>query len=65
LELYEGIRRALGSETSAGHGPAKPGEQRRSSISARRLRERFGLEEPASLADGLARTASWFRADSA
>jgi UDP-glucose 4-epimerase len=64
VELYAGIGRALGSERPAEHGPAKPGEQRRSSISARRLRERFDLGAMARLDEGLARTAAWFRRSS-
>ena len=43
------------------YSPDKPGEQRRSVIDASRLRHDLGVPAPLSLAEGLARTASWFR----
>ncbi len=61
VDLYREIASALGSDRPAGHGPAKPGEQQRSVVDARRLRQDFGLPAPLSLAQGLARTAAWFR----
>lgn len=62
VELYEGLRQAAGSELAAVHGPAKPGEQRRSSIDPAKLRRELGLPAPLPLAEGLRRTAEWFRA---
>jgi len=62
VELYREIARAAGSGLAARHGPAKPGEQQRSSVDASRLRRDFGCPEPLPLAEGLARTAAWFRA---
>ncbi|HEV7503492.1 MAG TPA: NAD-dependent epimerase/dehydratase family protein [Thermoanaerobaculia bacterium] len=61
VELYEELARAVGSPLKALHGPGKPGEQRRSVIDASRLRHDLGVPAPLSLAEGLARTASWFR----
>lgn len=61
VDLYEGIRTAAGSELEATHGPAKPGEQRRSSVDATKLRQELGVPEPISLSEGLQRTADWFR----
>jgi UDP-glucose 4-epimerase len=61
LELYEELARAVRSPLRALHGPAKPGEQRRSVVDASRLRHDLGMPAPLSLAEGLARTASWFR----
>lgn len=61
LELYRRIAEALGLDRPAEHGPAKPGEQRRSSVDPSRARSDLGLPEPLPLADGLARTAAWFR----
>jgi UDP-glucose 4-epimerase len=61
-ELYRGIRQAAGAGPEAHHGPAKPGEQRRSSISSERLREATGLEVSTPLACGLEETVAWFRA---
>jgi UDP-glucose 4-epimerase len=61
VELYDELARAVGSPLKARHGPGKPGEQRRSVIDAGRLRRELGVPAPLSLADGLARTAAWFR----
>jgi UDP-glucose 4-epimerase len=61
VELYDEIARALGSDLKAEHGPAKPGEQRRSVIDAGRLRRDFNLPPPLTLEQGLAKTAAWFK----
>ena len=61
VELYDGIRSAAGSELQATHGPGKPGEQRRSSVDASKLRSELGVPEPLALSEGLQRTADWFR----
>jgi UDP-glucose 4-epimerase len=60
-ELYAEIARAVGGDAQAEHGPAKPGEQQRSVIDASLGRHELGLPEPLPLAQGLARTAAWFR----
>lgn len=60
VELYGHLAAAVGSRSTATHGPGKPGEQRRSVIDGGRLRRQFGLPEPRSLAEGLAATAGWF-----
>ena len=62
VTLYRELARALGSDLEPAHGPPRPGEQRRSSIDATRARRELGLGEPVPLAEGLARTAAWFRA---
>jgi UDP-glucose 4-epimerase len=64
VELYREIARALGSDAEANHGPGKPGEQKRSVIDAALLRRELAVPAPLSLADGLKRTAAWFRARS-
>jgi UDP-glucose 4-epimerase len=64
VELYREIARALGSDAEATHGPGKPGEQKRSAIDAGLLRRELAVPAPLSLAEGLARTAAWFRARS-
>jgi UDP-glucose 4-epimerase len=61
VELYEGLRSAAGSDLAATHGPGMPGEQRRSSVDASKLREQLGVPQPIALSDGLQRTADWFR----
>jgi UDP-glucose 4-epimerase len=60
-QLYAEIARAVGSDAQAEHGPAKPGEQQRSVIDASRGRRELDLPAPLPLAEGLARTAAWFR----
>jgi UDP-glucose 4-epimerase len=62
LDLYQALARAAASTLVPVHGPAKPGEQRRSVIDGRLIRRELGLAQPLSLAAGLARTAAWFRA---
>jgi UDP-glucose 4-epimerase len=64
VELYREIARALGSRAEATHGPGKPGEQKRSVIDAGLLRRELNVPPPLSLAEGLQRTAAWFRARS-
>jgi UDP-glucose 4-epimerase len=54
-----------GSRSDVVHGPAKPGEQRRSVVDPTRAREIFGWRPTVSLADGLRRTVESFRARAA
>ena len=61
VALYRHLAEALGTDRPPVHGPAKPGEQRRSSIDAARLRRDLGLPGPLPLAEGLRRTADWVR----
>jgi UDP-glucose 4-epimerase len=61
VDLYDGLRTAAGSEIDATHGPAKPGEQRRSSIDATKIRRELGLPAPIGLGAGLKVTSDWFR----
>jgi UDP-glucose 4-epimerase len=61
VELYERLRRAVGSDLPAEHGPPKAGEQRRSAIDPRRLQAELGLPPPLPLGEGLDRTVAWFR----
>jgi UDP-glucose 4-epimerase len=60
VELYRELAAAVGSDLEPRHGPAKPGEQRRSSIDASRLRRDLAVPEPLPLGEGLRRTARWF-----
>jgi UDP-glucose 4-epimerase len=62
IDLYQALARAAGSTLAPVHGPAKPGEQQRSVIDGRLIRRELNLPQPLSLAEGLARTAAWFRA---
>ena len=62
VDLYRGLAAAVGSDREPLHGAAKPGEQRRSSVDAGRLRRELAVPEPLPLAAGLRRTAGWFAA---
>jgi UDP-glucose 4-epimerase len=62
-ELFAALATALGVKGEGAHGPAKPGEQMRSVLDGTRLRSHTGLAEPVKFADGLARTAEWFKAE--
>jgi UDP-glucose 4-epimerase len=52
---------ATGSRSAVRHGPAKPGEQRRSVIDCRHAAQVLGWRPEVSLAEGLRRTVEWFR----
>ncbi len=60
VELYRNLARTVGSDREAVHGPAKPGEQRRSSIDPGRIQLKLGVPPPLALDEGLERTAAWF-----
>lgn len=60
VQLFRGLAAALGIEASAEHGPAKPGEQRRSVIDPAKARRELGLPAALPLAEGFARTARFF-----
>lgn len=61
VTLYREIAACLGDSRAAEHGPAAPGEQRRSSVDASLLRSDLGVSAPLPLSEGIARTANWFR----
>ena len=61
VELYRELARAVGSDLQPTHGPAKPGEQQRSVVDARRIKAELGWPEPLPLRKGIERTAAWFR----
>jgi UDP-glucose 4-epimerase len=61
VELYRLLAALVGFDGAATHGPAKPGEQRRSSVDATRLARELDWGPPIELAAGLTRTAAWFR----
>jgi UDP-glucose 4-epimerase len=65
VQLYEELARAVGVHEPAQHGPAKPGEQRRSVIDATLIRKELGWPYPLPLREGIQRTADWFRARAA
>ncbi len=59
--LWDAVARAFGSSEKAAHEAAKPGAQRRSVLDVAKGRAALGLPAPLSLAEGLRRTAEWFR----
>ena len=61
--IFEHLRKAVGSEVKAQHGPAKAGEQRRSCLDTRRAGDILGWRPQVALADGLKRTAEFYRAN--
>lgn len=52
---------AAGHHPGERHGPAKPGEQSRSVLDARRAGEALGWRAETPLAEGLRHTVTWFR----
>jgi UDP-glucose 4-epimerase len=61
IAIYDHLRQAVGSATLAQHGPAKPGEQRRSCLDNRHAGAVLGWRPQVALADGLRRTAEYYR----
>jgi UDP-glucose 4-epimerase len=61
VDLFEILRSVCGSSTSAGHAPAKKGEQLRSVLDGTKLRKLAALPEPVPLRKGLERTIAWMR----
>jgi UDP-glucose 4-epimerase len=59
--LAEKLREATGSRSEVRHGPAKPGEQRRSVIDYRRAQTELGWKPGVTLDEGLRQTAQYFR----
>jgi UDP-glucose 4-epimerase len=60
--LYAHLRVLTGSPQQAQHGPAKPGEQRRSVIAIERAAAVLGWRPEVPLEEGLRRTVEFFRA---
>ncbi len=62
VTLYAHLRVLTGSPHPAQHGPAKPGEQRRSVIAIDRAKQVLGWQPEVPLEEGLRRTVEFFRA---
>jgi len=60
-ELAGILAGAAGYRKPIAHGPAAPGEQRRSSVNPAAARARLGWEPRVGLDEGLRRTTDWFR----
>ncbi len=65
VELYAQIRRAVGVELQAEHGPSKPGEVRRSCLDPGQIGEVLGWKADVVFADGIDRTVEFFRCQQA
>jgi UDP-glucose 4-epimerase len=61
VALYRRLAEAVGTDLEPRHGPAKRGEQRRSSVDPSRARAELDLPAPLSLDLGLQCTVGWFR----
>jgi UDP-glucose 4-epimerase len=59
--LFDELRRAIGFDRDAEHGPAKAGEQMRSVLDATKIRTEGGLPPFVTLRDGIAETVAWLR----
>jgi UDP-glucose 4-epimerase len=60
-DLYRRLAQAIEVTRAAEHGPARPGEQRRSVLDATRARELLKWTATTSLDEGLMKTITWFR----
>jgi UDP-glucose 4-epimerase len=60
-ELYRRLARGAGVSRPAQHGPAKPGEQRRSALDPTRAAKQLGWTACTALDEGLGRTLAYFR----
>ncbi|MGH7852201.1 MAG: NAD-dependent epimerase/dehydratase family protein [Candidatus Binatia bacterium] len=61
VTIFQHLREAVGSPIEAQHGPAKPGEQRRSCVDAGRAAQVLNWRPQMILAEGLRRTAEFYR----
>ena len=61
LTVYLTLQELMGSPLGPVHGPAKPGEQRRSALDSTLAQSELGWQPRVSLAQGLARTVAAFR----
>ena len=61
-ELYEHLREASGRDLPPTHGPAKPGEQLRSSVDPSKAAKYLEWQPEVDLISGLTKTLSFFGA---
>ncbi len=59
--IFRKLREYSGADVPEKHGPAKPGEQRRSVLDYSKARRELGWEPQVSLDEGLRRTVEYFR----
>lgn len=61
VTLFELLGKGMGLKAAAVYGPAKLGEQRRSSLDISRARERIGWRPQTALSEGLEKTIEYYR----
>jgi UDP-glucose 4-epimerase len=61
LELIRSLERIRGAPLDRHHGPARPGEQRRSALDSRLASQQLGWRPALDLESGLRQTFAWFR----
>lgn len=61
LTIYLKLQELMGSPLGPVHGPAKPGEQRRSALDSTRAQKELGWQPRVSVAEGLAQTVTAFK----
>jgi nucleoside-diphosphate-sugar epimerase len=61
-ELVEMLAALAGSDLAPVYAPARPGEERRSSLAIGRAKAKLGWTPKVPLAKGLAKTVAWQRA---
>lgn len=59
--IFRALRECTGAACEELHAPAKPGETQRSSISPARIERELGWQVTVPFADGMRRTAEWFK----
>ncbi|MBI1962034.1 MAG: GDP-mannose 4,6-dehydratase [Candidatus Rokubacteria bacterium] len=62
-EIYRRLAGLCGVARAARHGPARPGEQKRSVLDPSRAKARLGWTPATALEDGLRTTVAWFRGE--
>lgn len=65
LTIYRRLQEIIGSPLGPVHGPAKPGEQRRSALDSSLAQQRLDWQPQVSLEEGLARTVQAFQTQQA
>lgn len=60
--IYNGVKEALKSKIAAKHGPAKPGEQKRSCLNNKKAKQALGWKPMVLLNKGLKITTEYFKA---
>jgi UDP-glucose 4-epimerase len=59
--IFSALRELTGGRCEEKHGPAKAGEQQRSSIDASKIKRGLGWSPQVSFAEGMKLTAEWFK----